>query len=714
MQNLASSEQGKWNVTGTPAYFELLHPQQSWPSGWVLLRGKLNRQGEDVTSRLHIISGSNQDAQPLARLPVTRKNTLLELVYLPADVKRVLLEPISSTGSVATEQFNVKAVNRRELFYLIWRRVLPMLRTVPRQRRRKVSLSLPTLLRDPVYAYQQAKIFREHHTPTTNYHNWFERFVRLDEHDKKQIKKHIQKFRRPPVFHLVITATSVEPILLKETLKSVAAQLFRGVTLWLSLPAELHAEAEHLNLAGVRLCEHMPEVDESNAWLLFLTPGARLPEQALYWFAAEILARPTAGLLYGDHDYITLAGDHIEPEFKPDWSQELLRSINYINYGAVVSAALAARLRQGSRLDAPGYHGLLLAASEQLEDEQIVHIPAVLAHLPLAIKSAAAGTEAPVLEHIRRQHIAADVSLTPRGHYRVRYHLPHTPPKVSIMVPTRDALGHLKPCITSILNKTTYPDYEVLVLDNQSEKPETHAYFAELRQDPRVRVIEYNKPFNYSSINNFAARQATGSVLCLLNNDTEVITPDWLEEMVGQLVQKGVGAVGAKLLYSDGRVQHAGDTFGPGGCAHHLHSLLDGDDPGYCNRAVLTQELSAVTAACLVTHARVFHSLGGLNEKQLVVAFNDVDYCLRVREAGHKVIFTPHAQLFHHESVSRGKDDTPEKQQRAEREVAYMRRRWQHLLHHDPYYNPNLNYSGLPDFTLNRDPLVQRPWEKQA
>jgi GT2 family glycosyltransferase len=200
-----------------------------------------------------------------------------------------------------------------------------------------------------------------------------------------------------------------------------------------------------------------------------------------------------------------------------------------------------------------------------------------------------------------------------------------------------------------------------------------------------------------------------GEALCLLNNDTEVITPDWLEEMLGNLIQPGVGVVGAKLYFDDGRVQHAGDTVGPGGCAHHLHSYLEHDAPGYCGRAVQAQELSAVTGACLLTWRKLYQDLGGLDEANLPVAFNDVDYCLRVREAQRRVVWTPYAELYHHESVSRGKDESAEKIARARRELHFMRKRWKHVLHHDPFYNPNLSYER-PDFSLSHAPAIPKPW----
>ena len=283
---------------------------------------------------------------------------------------------------------------------------------------------------------------------------------------------------------------------------------------------------------------------------------------------------------------------------------------------------------------------------------------------------------------------------------------------ISIIVPTRDAVALLRQCVESVLEKTTYPRFEILVVDNQSSDPETLAYFEKISANPTVRVIRYDQPFNYSAINNFAAREAKGEVLCLLNNDTEIISPDWLEEMMGQLLQQGVGAVGIRLLYPDGRVQHAGVTVGPGGGADHLHGHCAGDEPGYCNRAMITHELSAVTAACMLTRKDTYRGVGGFDERNLTVAFNDVDYCLRLQEAGLRVVYAADATLYHHESATRGREETWRKRRRAKREVRYLHERWAVRLQNDPYYNPNFSYKQ-PDFSLAVEPRVEKPWRKR-
>lgn len=445
------------------------------------------------------------------------------------------------------------------------------------------------------------------------------------------------------------------------------------------------ADWQEAPMMRVLVCGQEAGEIAADDWLMLLRPGDRLAEHALYWFACEIRQHPDAAMIYADDDEIE-AGQRCRPRFKPDWSLTHLRATDYIGRAVVINGrALAAA--GGLKLEnlTGDTWELLLRVGEQAGD-RVRHIPAILLHRD-------AETEKKSALVIRR----------------VRHPLPEPVPLVSIVIPTRDAVSMLRQCVDSVLAKTTYPRFEIVVVDNGSRDPATLEYLSDIARLPQVRVVRYDQPFNYSAINNFAVAQVSGQVLCLLNNDTEVISPDWLEEMVGHLCQEKVGVVGAKLYYPDGRVQHGGDVVGPGGCANHLHQFIARDDPGYCHRAVVAQELSAVTAACMVTWRDLYQRLGGLDEKHLPVAFNDVDYCLRVRQAGHKVVWTPHAELYHHESVSRGKDKSPRRLKVARQEVAYMRRRWCREMQADPFYNPNFSYMR-PDFVLGPAPDVKKPW----
>ena len=272
------------------------------------------------------------------------------------------------------------------------------------------------------------------------------------------------------------------------------------------------------------------------------------------------------------------------------------------------------------------------------------------------------------------------VTATPHSDvFRVRHPLKQPFPLVSIVIPTRDRPDLLGPCVRSVMEKTTYANWELLIADNDSSAPDALALLEQLSTVPAIRVLRAPGPFNYSRINNCAARVANGQVLVLLNNDTEVITPDWLDELVSHAMREGIGAVGAKLLYPDNSVQHGGVVLGLGGIAGHAHRFLPHDAPGYMNLAVSTQNIAAVTGACLAVRREHFEAVGGLDES-LAVAFNDIDFCLRLRQTGLRNVFTPWAQLYHHESVSRGLDDTDEKRQVYQQERIFMQERWGVLL----------------------------------
>jgi GT2 family glycosyltransferase len=281
--------------------------------------------------------------------------------------------------------------------------------------------------------------------------------------------------------------------------------------------------------------------------------------------------------------------------------------------------------------------------------------------------------------------------------------LPKPAPLASLIIPTRDKVEILRGCVESILEKTTYTPYEIIIVDNGSVENETLAYFEQLKARKNVRILRYDKPFNYSAINNFAVSKAKGSIIGLINNDIEVISPDWLTEMVSWAAQEDIGCVGAKLYYANNTIQHAGVILGIGGVANHAHLGLARHSPGYFGRAVVLSNYSAVTGACLVVRKSVFQQVGGLDAKNLAVAFNDVDFSLKVRNAGYLNVWTPYAELYHLESASRDKDESGKGRERFVREVNHMMRRWRDELVNDPYYSPSLTRIR-GDFSLPNEP----------
>jgi GT2 family glycosyltransferase len=434
-----------------------------------------------------------------------------------------------------------------------------------------------------------------------------------------------------------------------------------------------------------------------------------LAEHALLFMVQALLARPGARIAYSDEDKVSDDCTRYDPHFKSDWNPDLLFSQNYVSHLGVYERALLNHIG-GFRTGVEGSqdHDLVLRCLPYLDNHQIVHVPRVLYHWRAVEGSTARGSGEKgytadagrkALQDYFRDNGPAGVrvseGLAPNS-YRVQWPVPEPAPLVSLLIPTRDRKDLLEVAVRSILEKTTYPHYEILILDNGSVEPETLSFFEQVQQqDSRVRVVEYDYPFNYSAINNFGVEHAHGSIVGLVNNDIEVISEGWLQEMVAHACREDVGCVGAKLYYSNDTIQHAGVILGLGGVAGHSHKHFDRHHPGYFHRLQLVQNLSAVTAACLLVRKDVYTSVGGLDETNLQVAFNDVDFCLRVREAGYRNVWTPYAELYHHESVSRGKEDSPEKIRRFQGEIRYMQDRWDGLLQADPCYSPNL--------TLNRE-----------
>ena len=438
-----------------------------------------------------------------------------------------------------------------------------------------------------------------------------------------------------------------------------------------------------------------------------------LTPDALYWLAKTIRQYPDAQLIYTDEDKIDLQGKRYEPYFKPDWNSELFLTHNFISHLGLYKTQQVKSLGGfNSAFDGAQDYDLALRYVADLSAEQIIHIPRVLYHWRELSTRATSGVLEKyyvqvVTNALQQQHRPAEVTAHKQlpGALRVRYLLPDKLPLVSIVIPTRNGFHLLYRCVESIFAKTIYTNYELIIIDNGSDDIVTLRYLQRLQQDPRVTVISDENPFNYSALNNKAVEHAKGEIIALLNNDLQIITEDWLGEMVSHVLHEEVGAVGAKLYYPDDTIQHAGVIGGLHGIAGHSHKHLPRENAGYCGRLLLVQNLSAVTAACLVVRKEVFDAVGGLDEKNLAVACNDVDLCLRIQEKGFYNVWTPYAEMYHYESSSRGYEDTPEKRARFNNEIAYMKHRWGETLLIDPAYSPNLTLER-DDFSFARPPRV--------
>jgi O-antigen biosynthesis protein len=688
-------------TNGNRLALKLPQPKQG---GWFLLEAQLQSYTACGT-RVYFASDSDLFPPEGVCLPATLRGIVREVIMVPPGVRDLVLESCEDPPT-AVSGAALRRLSGWQRFWQMQRRVATQLWRQPRSRRRSAGLSFWRMLFDIEGAYECAGRLSARAAPPS-YEDWVAAHDVMSAADIEAAQRHIATWAEQPFFHVLLVGS--DEAARSRTIGALAAQIFRGFTC--VTVEDLHGDArvdELVRSAGPR------------DWVLVLRAGDTLAPHALYWLGATALACPEARLIYGDEDRLLADGQRAQPEFKPDWSWAHALSTPFIGRAFAMRGDELANCGGFSELDTTDctYDAVLrlMAPEEGKAPAAVRHIPAVLLHRSSRAAEAGAGTceNACCLEAVRR-HLTrcgtpADIEASGGNTWRVKYPLPSPAPSVTIIVPTRDALALTRRCLQSIRDQTRYPDYEVLLVDNQSADPEALAWMAEEAAAGRIRLLRYDAPFNYSAINNLAVRESGGELVCLLNNDTEVIHADWLQEMVTQLLRPRVDVVGAKLLYPDGRVQHAGDLVGVGGIANHAHAWLDGDAPGYCGRAIVAQEFSAVTGACLLTRRSRYLELGGLDERKLPVAFSDIDYCLRVREAGGRVVWTPHAKLVHHESVSRGKDSSWSARRRAWREASYMRRRWTQALGHDPFYNPNLNHMRA-DFSLGPAPVVRKPWE---
>ncbi len=604
---------------------------------------------------------------------------------------------------------------------------------------RRIGLGVRTMLRKERGEKQGEA--REKETPVppatfdrNDYTEWIRRYDTLTDETRVAMRARIDVFPHKPLISVVMPTYNAKPEWLHEAIASVRKQIYPHWELCIADDASsdtairsiLEGYANEDPRIKIVFRETRGNISAASnsalnlatgEWIALLDHDDLLAEHALFWTADAINKNPDVRLIYSDEDKIDESGRRLYPYFKCDWNVDLFYSHNLITHLGVYQAELLRNKMGGFRegLEGAQDYDLALRCIEHIESHQIYHIPRVLYHWRMHTGSTAQSSEAKpyamlageraLNEHLKRVGIEANAELIGFG-YRVRYALPNSLPLVSLIIPTHNGFNLIRQCVESILEKTTYSNYEILIIDNRSDDPGTLTYFKSLKGDSRIRVIRDDRPFNYSALNNAAVKLARGEVVGLVNNDIVVISPDWLSEMLSHALRAGVGAVGAKLWYPNETLQHGGVILGLGGVAGHSHKHLPRHQHGYFGHENLIQSFSAVTAACLIIRKSIYEEVGGLNEADLQVAYNDVDFCLRVREAGYRNIWTPYAELYHHESATRGYEDTPEKQARFEKEVAYMEQRWGEQILSDPAYSPNLTLDH-EDFSLAWPPRVE-------
>ncbi|MBN2524976.1 MAG: glycosyltransferase family 2 protein [Deltaproteobacteria bacterium] len=674
--------------------------KQTLSSGWYIIEFAIEKNDADA-ARLFFNLGHGFNERDSILVPYKNGIQRKRFFQIPRKCSEIRFAPVEEGGEFILRQFRLKRV----FSLFAWHRIKRKLKNFRSER----------LPKDPLNAYE--RLFDK---PVALHYD-----VYLKEIEPMRVTPNLAAC--DTVISILMPVYNPEPDMLRQTIESVLKQTYPHFELCIaddasSLPGvhevlnqfvdgddrikiTFRSENGHISRASnsaLQLC--------TGKYVALMDHDDLLPPHALNEVALFLCDHPDANIVYSDEDKINPHGKRTEPYFKPDWNPDLLYSQNYISHLSVYRRELLERIG-GFRVGFEGAqdHDLILRCVRACNEDGIFHIPKILYHWRAGSGStalAASQKEYTSDAGIRavQEALGENVASVTQGKYpntyRVHWPTPVSPPLVSLIMPTHNGRDITKQAIHSILSKTDYPEYEIIVVDNQSDDPRALHYFDKLTRHDRISVIKYPKNFNFSAINNFAVPYAKGSILGFINNDIEVINDGWLTEMVSHAMRPQIGCVGAKLYYPDGRLQHAGCILGIGGVAGHGHKYFNGSFPGYFSRAHLTQDYSAVTAACLIVQRHIFEAVEGFDETNLAVAFNDIDFCLKVIKKGYRNLWTPYAELYHHESLSRGTEDSPLKLKRFQRESKFMQAKWGEILQNDPAYNVNLTLEH-EDFSIS-------------
>jgi O-antigen biosynthesis protein len=699
-------------VSPDPTYLVTLAPQQATMAGWYRLTLRFRPEGTvDVIAHLSFSDGEESWGRLRAfdrnQFVVSiRCNSPLANIKLMVSGSGYLLRPISvEFRPVGRLSWLLRALSRVPVIF--WQHGLTGTGTILRA---AIQLIEPRAL--VIFGGRPAAASQEE-----PYDTWMRTFDEKPERDRERHLERMQTLTQRPLFSVLVTIENFASSSVDRLVRSLVGQIYPNWELVIAVPQSLiTCVAKHLSELPAHnrilvIANNGPETRNELAskstgdFLVSVPVDALLRPNALLEVALTLEAYPEAALIYSDEDQICVDGKRKDPALKPAWSPDVFDVFDYFGHLTVMSRkAVTAAEGWKSEFGAATDYDLKARIVDRIEPAKIVHLAKILVHINSSAGEVGPSPRQPIEQTIRshcaRRDVNADIIWPEKESCpRLKYRVPEPPPLVSLLIPTRDRANILETCVRSILARTTYQPYEILIIDNDSQDAATHRLFEKLRTEPIVRIITSSGPFNFSALNNEAARVARGSVIGLLNNDLEIVDGGWLAEMVALASRPEVGCVGCKLLYPEGQVQHAGVFLGPGNLAGHGHRYALRDSSGYMNRLRMLQNVSAVTAACLVIRKEVFCRVGGLDDKELKVAFNDVDLCLKVRAAGYRNLFTPFVELTHHESMSRGSDYTPAKARRYFSEGNTLRRRWGREIFSDPYYSPHLTYDR-EDFSV--------------
>ena len=741
-----------WRATGNDPKFECVIDQPPLKAGWYRFSAALEKvEGDELEPTLYFDYGDGMREEWSVYLNFYHAAADRHggVVLVPHDVHRLRFDPANARCSFCLQDLTMVRIGRLEATRAMWRAVAKM-HLAAGGHTGELWRSAWSRLRRPGGRREFARWLHDLYVKPDNRRTTYERWLRLYDGSERTTSgsERATTGCTGPLISILMPTFNTPETWLRRCLDSVLVQSCPNWELCIADDAsdegpvrrvlqEYSRRDPRIRITWRERNGHISEASNSalamarGDYVALLDHDDELHPQAVASIVEAVQRHPRWQMIYSDEDKIDERGRRHEPYFKPDWNPDLLCGHNCVSHLGVYSRELLNSLG-GFRAGLEGSQDwdLALRCSEQLQTDQVGHIPRILYHWRAIQGSTAQGVgqkryahdagRRAIVEHLARRGIAADVCDIEGvlGMFRVRHRLTEPAPRVSIIVPTRDRIDLLRRCVESILATTIYPDYEIVVVDNQSVEPASIAYLNDISEDARVRVLAHDQPFNYSTINNAAVRNCSSELVCLLNNDTEVVSPCWLEELASQAMRPHVGAVGAMLYYPDDTIQHAGVVTGIHGVAAHPYCGKPRGFPGQMSRGRLVQNMSAVTAACLMVRRATYLQVGGL-DVSLTVAFNDIDFCLRLRRAGFSNVWTPFAELYHHESASRGSEDTPEKRVRFTGEVEFMKHRWGSELDYDPAYNPNLTLSGEP-FTLAfpprewPQPQIDLPFHKEV
>jgi O-antigen biosynthesis protein len=725
IQQVTGEQFGNWEATDNDPQFLLKGP---WSKGWSEISWDAAAD-YPLRMRLYLDRGRGFNELESIDLGVFNCNDITHykvIVPVGFDLKGVRLDPGEVRGRFVLKNFKMLGVTRIGIFLRAINSSLREKGTFGQMLGEIGSSIAEKGIKGPWVWAKKLML------PSDNYDIWM-RYTKLSEGKKETIQQRIEQLDYKPTFSIVVPVYNVEERWLRKCIDSVKAQIYPYWELCIADDAspdprvkqvldEYAADDSRIKVIYREKNGHISAASNSalelatGEYIALLDNDDELTPDALYENAMVLNQQPETDMIYSDEDKIDELGERFAPFFKPDWSPDTFLSQMYTCHFGVYRAEIIREIG-GFRIGLEGSqdYDLVLRFTERTRN--IYHIPKILYHWRTIAESTAAnpnskkyafvaGAKA-IQEALDRRGDGGSVEQVENypGQYRVHYPVKGNP-LISIIIPTRDMPKILDTCLKSVFEKTLYSNYEVIVIDNGSVQPQTFKIFNKWQQkEPiRFRTLRLDIPFNYSRLNNEAVKTAKGELIVLLNNDIEVVSPNWLEEMAGQAQRPSIGAVGSLLLYPDDTVQHAGVILGIGGIASHSHKGVDKKSPGYFGRLLIVANCAAVTGACLMVKRILYEKVGGLDE-QLKVAYNDIDFCLKITQAGYLNVFIPQVRLYHHESKSRGFEDTVEKLERFHGEVNIFKTRWGTLINNDPYYNPNLTLER-EDFSVAVPPRI--------